>query len=108
MPKKQAASLIDVNTSIFAVLSPGNGYLKEVYGDVEFIDALPRASGSFKTKEEAHAAWERAIVRARGMVEDAKKRFGGTPDNYFEQKAKKVLNQAQNAILVEITIHGVI
>lgn len=108
MPKKIAPKLISLDQSIYAVLSPGNGYLKELYGDVSFYDKLPRASGSFLTRDEALDAQTRAIARARIMVEEGKKRFGGEPNNYFENKARDIFKQAQDAIVVEITIRGVI
>lgn len=104
MPKKVAAAFTNVGNTIYAVLSPGNGFLKEVYGDVEFTDALPRASGSFNTREEAIDAWKRSIERARSMTEEA--RTGRS--EYFLEKAKRILSQAHNAIIVKMTVESVL
>lgn len=105
MPKKVAPKLIQTDAVIYAVLSEGNGFLKELYGDVHFDDKLPRASGSFLSKPEAVEAHGRAIVKAREQIEDVKKRGWS---GYAVTRAEDVFRQAQDAIVVEIAIRAVI
>jgi hypothetical protein len=106
MARKISPKLIDIEQRIYAVLSPGSGFLKEIYGDVEFNDKLPRASGSFMTKDEAVTARTRAIVKASQEVVHACARRD-SPDHYFEKQARATLQQARATILVEITLREV-
>lgn len=109
MPKKIAPKLIQTDQVIYAVLSEGNGFLKELYGDVHFYDNLPRASGCFVTKAEAVDAKFRAIEKSRFKVKEATITDRLPPySDYFEKRAKETFKQAQEAIVVEISIRNVV
>lgn len=117
MPKKISPKLIHTGEVIYAVLSVGNGYLKELYGEVYFVDALPRASGCFVTKPEAVAAFDRAIGKARLEVEAAEEKLAAagsvlptvhSAHMYFIDRARTKFKQAQEAIVVQISLRPVV
>jgi len=117
MAKKIAPKLIETSQVIYAVLSPGEGFLKELYGEVYFVDMLPRASGCFVTKDEAVAASVRAIGKARLEVEAGEEKLAKAgrviptvhdAHMYFINRARNKFKQAQDAIVVEISLRGVV
>lgn len=117
MAKKVAPKLIDTKQVIYAVLSEGNGFLKELYGDAYFVDNLPRASGAFVTKEAAIEASQRALRLTRAAVEEAEEKLtkaGNVPATvhgahmYFVNRARERFQQAQGAIIVEISLRAVV
>lgn len=116
MAKKIASKLITTDHVIYAVLCEGKGFMKELYGQVHFDDNLPRASGCFVTKQEAIAAHQRALELTRKEVEVQEDGFNKADNTasqrdgweYFVDQARERFKQAQDAIVVEIAIRGVV
>lgn len=109
MPRKPAPSLINLDSVIYAVLSPGNGYLKKQYGEYYFYDRLPRASGCFVTREAAEAELE----SARNTVNTKMNEIIRSVDNeelrdfysaYYRKRLEERKAQADSARVVKIRI----
>jgi hypothetical protein len=107
MPKKIKPSLVDVDSVIYAVLSPGNGFLKKDGGQYYFYDALPRASGCYTTYEEADAlralAVEKTYAAWREAVE-AKGLYSGEfrISEFWIKRTKKNYDDAMSASVVRL------
>lgn len=116
MPKKVAVSLNEIGNSCYAVLCPSVGYLKIVWGQVEFEKNIPRASGIFNTEAEAQVALTNAIENANKEYkkdlenEERDKRFGrwvpGLSD-FFVKRSKETLDNAKRAIIAKIAVTAV-
>jgi hypothetical protein len=61
MARKVKASLVEVDSVVYAVLCPGKGFLKMLSGSFVFHDQLPRASGCYTTYEAADARRVQAL-----------------------------------------------
>jgi len=115
MAKKIAPKLINDGEVIYAVLSPGNGFMKELYGDIYFDDNLPRASGCFTTKQEAVTAHDRAQMKTRFRMEEAIEIQNkaataeiAEANEYFVNLAREKFQQAQTAIIVQLSVQAAV
>jgi len=63
MARKVKASLAEADSVVYAVLCPGKGFLKMLYGGFVFHDPLPRASGCYVTYEAADARRAEALEK---------------------------------------------
>jgi hypothetical protein len=114
MPKKVAVNLNEIGNSCYAVLCPSVGYLKIVWGEVQFEKNIPRASGIFNTEAEAQVALTNAIENANKEYkkelenEERDKRFGRwVPGRFFVKRSKETLDNAKRAIIVKIGVTAV-
>lgn len=108
MPKKVAATLIDLNAKQFAILLPGVGYFKNQWGHLLFEDKLPRASGCFPSKEAAIEARDLLIGQAQHNVNVAIRNDDQYKDpTYWIKQAQERLKYAQTAAIVEISLKQV-
>jgi hypothetical protein len=115
MPKKVAPKLINTDHVVYAVLSEGNGFLKVLYGTPHFYDNLPRASGCFTSKGEAITMHGKALALARSEVEEAEEKLQKATSKsqaegceWYVKRGRERFKQAQDAIVVEIAIRGVV
>lgn len=99
MTKKIKPKLIELGSTIYAVLSPGNGYLKKLYGEVHFYDALPRASGCFLSYEEADAARAKALEFSYARWQHS---IEGSP--WYSVRCKETYDAAAKAVVVAISV----
>lgn len=113
---KFAASLIDLNAKQYAILAPGVGYFKnrnvpgvprwveEGILEGRFEDNLPRASGCFETAEEANALRTQIIEWNKAKLEEA---IHKQTTQYWIKLATRNLNNANNSVIVELTVRQV-
>ena len=112
MARKVAANLNTIGAHCYALLCPTVGFVKRVWGSVEFEERLPKASGCFISVAEAKAGLENLIVIAKAECDAQKKelesdrkkhkRYDG--DDYFLERAEKNLKQARASVIVRIDI----
>jgi hypothetical protein len=102
MAKKIKPSLVDAGSIIYAVLSPGNGFLKKDCGMYHFYDALPRASGCYVTYEEADALRALAVEKTFAAWQEAKERKGIYSGDFWINRCKKNYDHARDATVVAI------
>ena len=103
MPKKIKPTLVDAGSVIYAVLSPGNGFLKKDGGQYYFYDALPRASGCYVTYEEADALRALALEKTYAALQEVNERKGlYYSGDYWISRCKKNYDDARGATVVVI------
>lgn len=102
MPRKITPSLINMDSVIYAVLSPGEGYLKKLYGDYYFYDKLPRASGCFLTKEEAQKELATATEKLKTDMDKINASVGAS--DWAKNRARDRHAQVCAAVIVRIRI----
>jgi hypothetical protein len=104
MAKKISANLNTVGSSCYAILVPGVGYLKHVWGDIQFEPKLPKLSGCFNTYREALDGIAAAEQTAQGYVQKAMAALPHCERSYFDKFFKETNDNLKNAIVVEINV----
>ena len=113
MAKKVAAKLLSENDKIYSILCVGVGYLCNSWGDIVCKDNLPRASGTYTTKEIAEQERTKAIAVAKKKYDEelynhehsSHRKY--VDDDYFLKQAKSKLDAANDSVIVEIKIKKV-
>ena len=112
MGKKVRASLIDLDAKQYAILAPGEGYYKNLWGSTEFYDNLPRASGCFHSRDAALEKRREVIkladnelqVKMRELNEHGLSAQQIQGRKWYVERAKETLNRANTSVVVEISL----